>query len=205
MWDCLVALSTWAENNSGQIQILLGGFAFYLAVKAYRKALDQTKIGLDSIKTAQEQLEHSLIQSELGLRNRFIDNKNQILTILVELIDCASEAIVEINLIDTELLISRIDKCKNHYSEYSKFSEKYIKAEQDITRIKKSLLHVHGECKSNFDSVTEITYENASQLEWWQSNILSNKILLINLVGMVREKKTSILLLMNPVESHNKQ
>jgi hypothetical protein len=41
MWECLVALSTWAENNSGQIQIIIGVVALILAVLAYRGLLHQ--------------------------------------------------------------------------------------------------------------------------------------------------------------------
>lgn len=47
MWNSLVDLSTWAESNSGQIQIFIGVLAFWLAYKGYRKVLEQIKISQD--------------------------------------------------------------------------------------------------------------------------------------------------------------
>lgn len=44
MWDCLVALSTWAENNSGQMQIGIAIIALIYAFKAYRKVIHQIEI-----------------------------------------------------------------------------------------------------------------------------------------------------------------
>ncbi len=42
MWDHLVRFSTWAENNSGQIQILIAVFAVWLAYAGYKKGRIQT-------------------------------------------------------------------------------------------------------------------------------------------------------------------
>lgn len=44
MWDCLVGFSTWAEDNSGQIQIVIAAIAFLLAIFGYLKILEQIKI-----------------------------------------------------------------------------------------------------------------------------------------------------------------
>lgn len=41
MWDCLVSFSTWAEGNSGQIQIVIALLALWLAAKAYKGLLIQ--------------------------------------------------------------------------------------------------------------------------------------------------------------------
>ncbi|MCL8264244.1 hypothetical protein [Acinetobacter baumannii] len=44
MWNYLTCFSTWAENNSGQIQIVIGFLAFFLAYKGYKKLLEQIEI-----------------------------------------------------------------------------------------------------------------------------------------------------------------
>ena len=43
MWDCLVKLSTWAEGNSGQIQIVVAVAALFFAYKAYLGLMIQLK------------------------------------------------------------------------------------------------------------------------------------------------------------------
>lgn len=44
MWDCLVKFSTWAEGNSGQIQIVIAVVALFFAYQGYRKVLKQIEI-----------------------------------------------------------------------------------------------------------------------------------------------------------------
>ena len=41
MWDCLVKFSTWAEGNSGQIQIVIAVIALFFAFLGYRKVIKQ--------------------------------------------------------------------------------------------------------------------------------------------------------------------
>ncbi|MGN2485536.1 hypothetical protein [Acinetobacter calcoaceticus] len=50
MWDHLVRFSTWAEDNSGQIQILIAVFALWLAYAGYKKVLEQITISRDQEK-----------------------------------------------------------------------------------------------------------------------------------------------------------
>lgn len=54
MWDFLVEFSTWAERNSGQIQIVIGGVAFWLAYKGYTRLLEQIEISNKQEKEAEE-------------------------------------------------------------------------------------------------------------------------------------------------------
>lgn len=44
MWDCLVKFSTWAEGNSGQIQIVIAVVALFFAFLGYKKVLKQIEI-----------------------------------------------------------------------------------------------------------------------------------------------------------------
>jgi TolA-binding protein len=60
MWDYLVCFSTWTENNSGQIQIVIGGLALWLAVIGYKKVLEQMTNAAKLEKTANEQREFEL-------------------------------------------------------------------------------------------------------------------------------------------------
>lgn len=200
MWECLVVFSTWAENNSGQIQIILGILAFYLAINAYRKALDQTQLGLLSIQKAQEQLDHSLVQAELNQQNRFVDNKNTILTLLVELIDRAKQGLNEVSEIDAQLLVSRVEKIKNSYQEYSKYSEKYVKYEADLKKLSEMLDSIHKSCLSDFEEVSKITFDNSYALESWQPKIMNKKIWLINSESAISKMKHQILLILNPID-----
>lgn len=56
MWDCLVKLSTWAEGNSGQIQIGIAFFALGLAILGYKKVLEQIEISNKQTDTTNEQI-----------------------------------------------------------------------------------------------------------------------------------------------------
>ncbi|WP_171499793.1 hypothetical protein [Acinetobacter nosocomialis] len=44
MWDCFVKISTWAENNSGQIQIVIAVVALWLAILGYKKVIKQIQM-----------------------------------------------------------------------------------------------------------------------------------------------------------------
>lgn len=54
MWEYLVVFSTWAESNSGQIQIIIGLLAFWLAYKGYVKLLEQIEISNKQEKDADQ-------------------------------------------------------------------------------------------------------------------------------------------------------
>lgn len=200
MWEYLVCLSTLIEDNSGKIQIILGILAFLLAINEYKKALDQTRLGLLSIQKAQEQLDHSLVQAELNQQNRFIDNKNTILTLLVELIGRAKEGLSEVSEIDAQLLVSRVEKIKSSYEEYSKYSEKYVKYEADLKKISEMLDFIHKSCLSDFEEVSKITFDNSYALESWQPKIMNKKIWLINSESATSKMKHQILLILNPID-----
>lgn len=199
MWEYLVCFSTLIEDNSGKIQIILGILAFCLAINEYKKALHQTQLGLLSIQKAQEQLDHSLVQAELNQQNRFIDNKNAILTLLVELIDRSKEGLNEVSEIDTQLFVSRVEKIKNSYPEYSKYSDKYIKNEDKLKKLGDMLDSIYKSCRSDFEEVSKITFENSYALESWQSKIMNKKILLIDFELTTSKMKNHILLTLNPV------
>lgn len=69
MWDYLVCLSTWAENNSGQIQCLIATVALYFAFQGYRGLLSQLKISnkQEQIANGQRSFElYTKIISEFG-------------------------------------------------------------------------------------------------------------------------------------------
>ncbi|MBM7139894.1 hypothetical protein [Acinetobacter sp. 105-3] len=55
MWDCLVKFSTWAEQNSGQIQIIIGLVAFWYAYKGYKKVLEQIQMAKDQSSESEKQ------------------------------------------------------------------------------------------------------------------------------------------------------
>ncbi|HCV3290916.1 TPA: hypothetical protein OV720_003275, partial [Acinetobacter baumannii] len=44
MWNYLVSFSTWAENNSGQIQIVIAVVALWLAILGYKKVIKQIQM-----------------------------------------------------------------------------------------------------------------------------------------------------------------
>lgn len=66
MWDYLVCISTWAENNSGQIQILIAAIAFGYAYKGYLRVLDQLKL-------SKNQEEIAIDQRDLNLKLQTLD------------------------------------------------------------------------------------------------------------------------------------
>lgn len=65
--DCLISFSTWVENNSGQIQIVIGLVALIFAVFGYLKILEQIKIAneqaIESEKNRVFQLKLNLTQA----------------------------------------------------------------------------------------------------------------------------------------------
>ncbi|MDO7240312.1 hypothetical protein Q5M79_06345 [Acinetobacter baumannii] len=66
MWNYLVVFSSWAENNSGQIQILIAVFALWLAYAGYKKVLKQ-------ISMAKEQEEENYQQRNYELKIQIIN------------------------------------------------------------------------------------------------------------------------------------
>ncbi|MBJ9905854.1 hypothetical protein [Acinetobacter bereziniae] len=60
MWNYLVSFSTWAENNSGQIQIVIAVIALWLAVLGYKKVLKQINMTIDQEEKAHLQRNYEL-------------------------------------------------------------------------------------------------------------------------------------------------
>ncbi|HCV3148523.1 TPA: hypothetical protein OV537_003446, partial [Acinetobacter baumannii] len=61
MWNYLVSFSTWAENNSGQIQIVIAVVALWLAILGYKKVIKQ-------IQMAKEQEEQNYQQRNYEIK-----------------------------------------------------------------------------------------------------------------------------------------
>lgn len=81
MWEYLVAFSTWAENNSGQIQILIAFVALFFAFQGYRKVLEQIKISNRQENIANNQREFEL---RYNLLNSIVVNIEKNHEILLE-------------------------------------------------------------------------------------------------------------------------
>ena len=91
MWECLVTLSTWAESNSGQIQIIIALGAIWLAFKAYKQVL--------------EQIEISNKQTDISIKQNGIDAKLSTLNLLNENIKNNIEMLKQVPLLIRELEI----------------------------------------------------------------------------------------------------
>ncbi|MCO8073145.1 hypothetical protein NI470_05370 [Acinetobacter lwoffii] len=91
MWECLVTLSTWAESNSGQIQIMIGVIALGFAYKAYKKVL--------------EQIEISNKQTDISIKQNGIDAKLATLNLLNENIKNNIDMLKQVPLLVGELEI----------------------------------------------------------------------------------------------------
>ncbi|AYX95751.1 hypothetical protein ACUTA3_08170 [Acinetobacter baumannii] len=66
MWNYLVSFSTWAENNSGQIQIVIAVVALWLAILGYKKVIKQ-------IQMAKEQEEQNYQQRNYEIKIEVIN------------------------------------------------------------------------------------------------------------------------------------
>ncbi|OTT95197.1 hypothetical protein [Acinetobacter baumannii] len=81
MWDCLVKISTWAEQNSGQIQIIIALFAFWYAYKGYQKVLYQIQMAKDQSSESEKQTKFFADQvkeaaKQTGLAAKQFENSN---------------------------------------------------------------------------------------------------------------------------------
>lgn len=73
MWDCIVNFSTWAEGNSGQIQIVIAVVALIYAWKAYHKVLEQIEISNNQTEIANNQNQKANEQRALDLKIKILD------------------------------------------------------------------------------------------------------------------------------------
>lgn len=78
IWDLIVNFSTWVEDNSGQIQILIGLVALAYAYRAYWKVLHQIEISDIQTNLTIEQMkklsEERLFELKLKVTSRISDN-----------------------------------------------------------------------------------------------------------------------------------
>lgn len=91
MWDCLVKLSTWAEGNSGQIQIVIAFVALLYAWKAYHKVLDQIKISDRQTDLTIDQMTKYNNERVFELRLRLKIRINEHFKTLMELQDASND------------------------------------------------------------------------------------------------------------------
>lgn len=97
MWDCLVALSAWAEDNSGQIQIIIALGAIWLAFEGYKKVLEQIYISTKQEERASEQRNFELKIQSLNLSLMALDRNAAKINNLKELLDLSKQALESIN------------------------------------------------------------------------------------------------------------
>lgn len=79
MWNNLVIFSTWAEGNSGQIQIVIAVVALIFAFQGYRKVLEQIQISHKQMQAAARQEDLHLKFSIIDMTNKNIDLIGKIL------------------------------------------------------------------------------------------------------------------------------
>ncbi|MER8076685.1 hypothetical protein [Acinetobacter pittii] len=89
MWDCLVKISTWAEQNSGQIQIIIALIAFWYAYKGYQKVLEQIQMAKDQSFESEKQTKFFADQvkeaaKQTGLAAKQFENSNLQVQQLIE-------------------------------------------------------------------------------------------------------------------------
>ena len=87
-WDCL-------GENSGQIQIVIGLIAFWLAYEGYKKVIDQIKISLEQQKESKEQRNYGFKIEILNLLFKTLDNLNTHFKLLFELRNAVESSIEE--------------------------------------------------------------------------------------------------------------
>lgn len=75
MWDCLVKFSTWAEGNSGQIQIVIAVVALGFAFLGYRKVIKQIELTIAQNTHAASQAEQAIQQTEQMVVQTKISNE----------------------------------------------------------------------------------------------------------------------------------
>lgn len=148
MWDCLVKLSTWAEGNSGQIQIFIAFVALFFAFLGYRKVIkqieisnDQTKISLDNQALTNKQNQTDLRLHIIGILletfDKLIALKNELSTIISQ-----QEAFV---------LVANGRLKQDDISNINKFSTIYRNRLNDFERYQQQLVEVIESVVKNED------------------------------------------------------
>lgn len=148
MWDCLVKFSTWAEGNSGQIQIVIAVIALFFAFLGYRKVIkqieisnDQTKISLDNQALTNKQNQTDLRLHIIGILletfDKLIALKNELSTIISQ-----QEAFV---------LVANGRLKQDDISNINKFSTIYRNRLNDFERYQQQLVEVIESVVKNED------------------------------------------------------
>lgn len=148
MWDFLVSFSTWAEGNSGQIQIVIAVVALFFAFQGYKRVLeqieisnDQTKISLDNQTLTNKQNQTDLRLHIIGILletfDKLIALKNELSTIISQ-----QEAFV---------LVANGRLKQDDISNINKFSTIYRNRLNDFERYQQQLVEVIDSVVKNED------------------------------------------------------
>lgn len=123
MWECLVALSTWAEGNSGQIQIVIAGGAIYLAWLGYKKVLEQIEISHKQMQAAAQQEDLHLKFNIIDMTNKNIDLIGKILIqypLLKKELEIIHQSLVHANDPDAAIIKRNLDSLARQRNELEK-------------------------------------------------------------------------------------
>lgn len=126
MWEWLVNISTWVENNSGQIQIIIALAALFFAYKAY--------LGL------MIQLRHSSEQEEIANKQRAFELYIKIIHELGQTYSLSKQTITDYKniIIDYELLIKELMGSNINKSEIERLSDIVRRLKEQEVRVKNS-------------------------------------------------------------------
>ncbi|MEI2512233.1 hypothetical protein [Acinetobacter soli] len=102
MWDILVTISTWAENNSGQIQIIIALVAIYMAFKGYQKVLEQISLSKKQAEDDYSQRNYELKVDAINLVLRIGDLMHLRLISLYEAQNAINNSLEDYNVDDIE-------------------------------------------------------------------------------------------------------
>lgn len=93
MWECLVGFSTWAERNSGQIQILIAFGAIWLAIAGYKGVLKQIEIAKKQEHKLNEQKAYDLKIQSISLLLTTLERNQTTLKNLNKIVECVEVSI----------------------------------------------------------------------------------------------------------------
>lgn len=102
MWDILFTISTWAENNSGQIQIIIAIVAIYMAFIGYQKVLEQISLSKEQAEEDYNQRNYELKVDAINLVLRIGDLMHQRLISLYETKNAIENSLNDYNINDSE-------------------------------------------------------------------------------------------------------
>lgn len=181
MWDCLVKFSTWAENNSGQIQILIAFGAIWLAWEAYKKTLDQMEESKSQTQHFAEQVAEAAKQTQFAAKQfensniqiqELIDHRNLVLGI--------RNGELKSDYID--LGIKTILACQNNISATGQvvhslevFLSKFMFDEEAKENIKFNIERMKKEIVQSEENINKLMMMSADLLD--ETKLISNEML----------------------------